>query len=79
MKTAISVEDSLMEEADQAARSLGMSRSGFISEALKGHLKDLRQKRITEQLNRAYAEMPTQEERRLVRRFKTKLPIQDRW
>ena len=79
MKTAISVDDALMEQADQAAQSLGMSRSALIAEALRSFLRQRRQAGITEQLNRAYAGESTPEERRLVKRLKNKLPVQNRW
>ena len=79
MKTAISVEDSLMKQADQAARDLGLSRSGLIADALRDYLRKRRQALITEQLNQAYANEPSPEERLLVRRLRTKLPISDRW
>jgi metal-responsive CopG/Arc/MetJ family transcriptional regulator len=79
MKTAISVEDSLMEQADSAARDLGLSRSALIAEALRDYLHRRRQLRISEQLNQAYADQPDPAQRRLVRKFKNKLPIQDRW
>lgn len=79
MKTAISVEDSLMEQADAAARALGLSRSGLIAVALKDYLRHREQARITAQLNEAYKDGPTPEERRIVSRLKSKLPIADRW
>lgn len=80
MKTAISVEDSLLEQADEVARELGLSRSGMISEALRAYLKQRRQSRTTELLNQAYdADPPTEEEMRLVHKFKTKLTVKDRW
>jgi metal-responsive CopG/Arc/MetJ family transcriptional regulator len=79
MKTAISVDDSLMEQADKAARDLGLSRSGLVSEALRDYLRRRRQARVSEQLNQAYANEPNPEERRLVRKLRTKLPALDRW
>ena len=79
MKTAISVDDSLMEQADEAARDLGMSRSGLISEALRDYLRHRRQAKVSDQLNQAYKNEPSPEEKSLVRRLKAKLPIQDRW
>ena len=79
MKTAISVDDSLMEQADEAARDLGLSRSGLIADALRDYLRKRRQTRISEQLDKAYANVPSPDERRLVRKLRTKLPIQDRW
>ena len=79
MKTAISVDDTLMQEADAAARDLGISRSGLIANALREYLRKRRQGRISEQLNQAYANEPSPEERRLVRRLKTKLAVPDKW
>src|SRR5437764_5432784 len=72
MKTAISVDDELMEQADEAARVLGLSRSGLIADALRDYLRKLRGTRITEQLNQAYSSVPSANERRLVRKLKTK-------
>ena len=79
MKTAISMEDSLMVQADEAARDLGLSRSGLIAEAVRDFLRQRRRTRITEQLNQAYANDPSPDERRLVRKLRTKLPVLDRW
>jgi metal-responsive CopG/Arc/MetJ family transcriptional regulator len=79
MKTAISVEDALMEQADDAARDLGLSRSGLIAEALREYLLRRRQARVSARLNQAYANGLSPTERRLVRKLKTKLPTPDRW
>jgi metal-responsive CopG/Arc/MetJ family transcriptional regulator len=79
MKTAISVEDALMEQADDAARDLGLSRSGLIAEALREYLLRRRQVRVSDRLNQAYANEPNPDERQLVRKLKTKLPTPDRW
>ena len=79
MKTAISVDSVLMEQADEAARDLGLSRSGLIADALREYLRKRRRTKITERLNQAYATEPGPDERRLVRTLRTKLPIQDRW
>ena len=79
MKTAISVEDALMEQADDAARDLGLSRSGLIAEALREYLLRRRQARVSHRLNQAHANEPSPDERRLVRKLKTKLPTLDRW
>ena len=79
MKTAISLEDSLMEQADSAARDLGLSRSALIAQALQDYLRRRRQSTISEQLNQAYSDQPDPAERRLVRKLKTKLSNADRW
>lgn len=79
MKTAISVEDSLMDEADKAARDLGLSRSALISQALRQYLAERRSAEVTEQLNRVYANGNSEDEMRLVSRFKTAFTIPDKW
>ena len=79
MKTAISVDDSLMAQADDAARDLGLSRSALIAEALRDYLRQRRRARISEQLNQAYANSPGAGERSLVRKLKTKVPVPDQW
>ena len=79
MKTAISIDDSLMEQADNAARELGLSRSGLIAEALRGYLQHRHQARVSELLNEAYASVPSSAEKTLVGKLKTKLPVLDRW
>lgn len=79
MKTAISVDDSLMEQADAAARELGLSRSALVAEALREYIRRRRQAQVSDQLNRAYADRPDTNERDLVRKLKTKLRPIDRW
>ncbi len=68
-----------MEEADNAARDLGLSRSGLIAEALREYLKRRLQARVSKQLNQAYANGTSPEDRKLVRKLRTKLPSPDRW
>ena len=68
-----------MKQADEAARDLGLSRSGLIADALRDYLRKRRQSLISEQLNHAYAIEPSPEERRLVRKLRTKLPVSGRW
>ena len=79
MKMAISVDDAFMQQADAAARDLGLSPSELIADALRDYLRKRRQTRTTDQLNLAYANVPRADERRLVRRLRAKLPVQDRW
>ncbi len=79
MKTAISVDDALMEEADEAARDLGLSRSRLIADALRDYLRKRRGARITQQLNEVYSEPAGEDDRRLVRNLRSKMRVQDRW
>ena len=74
MKTAISLEDELLLQADRTARQMGVSRSRLFSIALEAYLRNRRNREIVEQLNKVYAVDPTPEERRAVagmkRRFR---------
>src|SRR5579859_4315161 len=81
MKTAISVEDELLQEADRTAREMGLSRSRLFSVALKDFLKQRRNAAIVEQLNRVYAKGPTPEERRTLAFMKEKFrtTMKDPW
>ncbi len=79
MKVAISLEDSLLEQADTAARELGLTRSEWIAVAVKDHFRQREQARITAQLNECHKDGPTPGERRIGSRMKSKLPIADRW
>ncbi len=79
MKTAVSIDDTLMERADAVAQELGMSRSGLVAEALRGYLDERRRRSITEQLDEAYADEPNDGERRLSGRLKSKASVFEVW
>ena len=59
MKTAVSLPDSLFEAANQAAKSLGMSRSRFYAMAIEEYLKTHRRAGVKEALERMYREQPS--------------------
>ena len=50
MKTAISIEDELLIEADRTAHQMGISRSRLFSLALANYLRKRRNKEILDQL-----------------------------
>lgn len=81
MKTAISVDDELVREADGAAHEMGVSRSRLFSLAMESFLRSRRQAAATEQLNRVYAAPPTPAEKALTARMKAKFrtTIKERW
>lgn len=56
MKTAISLPDSVFQEAESLARKLGVSRSELYAKALTYYLKKHDKSHITEKLNEIYAE-----------------------
>jgi metal-responsive CopG/Arc/MetJ family transcriptional regulator len=80
MKTAISVADELISEADSAAKEMGLSRSRLIATALEAYLRTRRQAEISARLNEVYAE-PDPAEARTVKAMKAKFhaTIKDRW
>ena len=81
MKTAISVEDQLLQEVDHTARELGVSRSRVFSIAAADFLRRRRHEKITGQLNRVYAGQPDAPEQRMAARLKSKFraTLKDRW
>lgn len=54
MKTAISLPDSVFEEAEALARQLGLSRSELYTKALKAYLEKYNGDRISRELNEIY-------------------------
>ena len=80
MKTAISIETHLLEEADRTAQKLGVSRSRLVAMALKDYLKQSRNREIVEQLNRIYGE-PAGTERPSSKQRKAKFHsiVKDSW
>ena len=58
MKTAISIPDPLFEEAEAAAKDLGLTRSKLIQTALEEFLQRRRNAEVTRRLNKSYTENP---------------------
>jgi len=81
MKTAISLDDDLLHEADKTARQMGLSRSRLFALALQNYLTERRREKMLEQLNQAYADGPTVAEKRMTAKIKSKFrsTIKDRW
>ena len=66
MKTAISLEDELLLQADRTAREMGVSRSRLFSIAMEAYLRKRRNQEILDRLNRVYAADPGPKERSAV-------------
>jgi len=81
MKTAISIDNGLLREADETAQALGVSRSRLFALALAGFLEQQRQAQMLRRLNEVYADGPRQAEVEAVRKMKAKTggTIKDRW
>ncbi len=58
MKTAISIPDTLFEDAEQLAQLLGISRSRLYQRAMAAYLEREGQQAITDALNRVYGDDP---------------------
>ena len=54
VKTAISLDETLFGQAEQAAHELNLTRSGLYALALQEFLRRRAQERLTEELNAAY-------------------------
>jgi metal-responsive CopG/Arc/MetJ family transcriptional regulator len=81
MKTAISLDDDLLRAADEAAQSLGLSRSRLFAIAVGDFLERHRKDEMLQRLNEVYADGIDASEKRLLRRVKAKVrrTIGDRW
>ncbi len=56
MKTAISLPDSVFDEAEALAKQLGVSRSELYTKALKAYLRKYNRNQILAKLNQVYSE-----------------------
>jgi metal-responsive CopG/Arc/MetJ family transcriptional regulator len=81
MKTAISMDDALLHEADEAARRLGLSRSRLFAIAVGDFVKRERQDEMLRRLNEVYADGMSAEEKLVLRKMKAKAgrTVRDRW
>jgi predicted transcriptional regulator len=86
MKTAISIDDGLLQEADETARLMGLSRSRLFAIAVGDFLERQRQERMLLRLNEVYANAAEQAEKdpaekRLLNGIKAKVrrTVKDRW
>ncbi len=81
MKTAISLDGKLLEEADQTAKRMGVSRSRLFSLAMEEYIRHRRNRQIIDSLNRVYAGEPDVTVRRVLSGIKTKFrsAIKDAW
>jgi len=76
IKTAISIQKSLFEQAESLAQQLNMSRSQLFGLAVETFIKNHQNQILLEEINRAYSDAPDPDEevrlskmRRLHRKF----------
>jgi metal-responsive CopG/Arc/MetJ family transcriptional regulator len=81
MKTAISINDGLLREADETARLMRLSRSRLFALAVGEFLERQRREEMLRRLNEVYANGVDPAEKRLVARIKNKLrpTLKERW
>src|SRR2546423_7972866 len=71
MKTAISIDDELLQEADEAARLMGLSRSRLFAQAVGDFLQRRRREQMLLRLNEVYANDAGPAGKRLLERNKS--------
>jgi metal-responsive CopG/Arc/MetJ family transcriptional regulator len=81
MKTAISIDDGLLREADETARLLGLSRSRLFALAVGDFLQRQRQEQMLRRLNEVYASGLEPADKGLLKGIKSKVrrTVNERW
>lgn len=77
MKTAISLPDSVFEEAEGLAQHLGLSRSELYTKALKAYLKKYNRNQILHKLNQVYSQESSELDPGLAKMQFMSLPRED--
>ena len=81
MKTAISIDDGLLLEADETAKRMGLSRSRLFALAVGDFLQRQRREQMLLRLNEVYAEGMEPAETPLLKGIKAKVhrAVKERW
>jgi metal-responsive CopG/Arc/MetJ family transcriptional regulator len=77
MKTAISLPDSVFEEAEALAKQLGLSRSELYTKALQAYLRKYNRNQILNTLNQVYSKESSELDSVLSRMQFMSLPRED--
>ena len=72
VKTAISLDEELFNKVDKLAHKLHVSRSRVFSVAVQDYLKKQENKALLAQLNEAYSDQPSDEEKKVSKTAKAK-------
>ena len=72
VKTAISLDEELLEEVDKLSHDLHVSRSKVFSMAVKDYLKKQENQSLLAQLNEAFEDFPSEEEREVSKSMRLK-------
>jgi hypothetical protein len=81
MKTAISIDDGLLQEADETARRMGLSRSRLFAMAVGDFLQRQRREQMLLRLNEVYGDGMEPGEKPLLKgiRAKVRRAVKERW
>lgn len=81
MKTAISIDDRLLQKADETARLMGLSRSRLFARAVGEFLRRQRREQMLLRLNEVYTKEVEPAEKRLLDGIKAKVrpAVEERW
>ena len=81
MKTAISIDDGLLKEVDEAAQKMGLSRSRLFALAVGDFLRRRQREEMLLRLNEVYGNGLDPTEKTLVSQIKTKASpaVKERW
>ena len=81
MKTGISIEGGLLQEADETARLMGLSRSRLFALAVSDFLQRQRREQMLRRLNEVYAGGMELAEQPLLKGMKAKVrrAVKERW
>ncbi|MFB2837103.1 CopG family ribbon-helix-helix protein [Floridanema evergladense] len=77
MKTAISLPDSVFEEAEALAKQLGLSRSELYTKALQAYLQKYNRNQLLNKLNQVYSEESSELDPLLAKMQFMSLPRED--
>ena len=81
IKTAISIEKNLFDQADTIARTMKVSRSRLFVIALQDFIEHRKNKEMLAQINAAYADEPDATEQTLLRKSRRqhRRIVEDKW
>ena len=81
VKTAISVEKSLLEKVDATAKNLSLSRSKFFATAAENYLHHIETQELIDRLNEVYGDGLDDTEKKVLKGMKTVMQshAEDEW
>ena len=72
IKTAISIEESIFNEVKEFAKKMKKSRSELVTTAISRYIEYLKNRKLFEEINAAYDDMPDESERNYQQAMKAK-------